>query len=67
MVPNGSLCVAQSILLADCDGNDAQENHENNSNIVIDQVELGHTVNVFNCKSSVIQVVGKVNAVSLGA
>lgn len=46
---------------------DAQENHENNSNIVIDQVELGHTINVFNCKASTIQVKGKVNAVSLGA
>ena len=34
--------------------------------ILIDQTELNQVVNVFNVKSSVIQVKGKVNAISLG-
>lgn len=43
-----------------------QENHENNEMILIEQTEINHIVNVFNVKSSVIQIKGKVNAISLG-
>lgn len=42
------------------------ENFENDSAIVIDNTEINQTVNVFGCTNSVIQVKGKVNAVSLG-
>lgn len=42
------------------------ENHEDNKSIVIDATELNHTVNIFNCKNCVIQVKGKINAVSMG-
>ncbi len=42
------------------------EYHEDNRSIVIDQTELSHTVNIFNCKNCTIQVRGKVNAVSMG-
>ncbi|GAA5931411.1 adenylate cyclase-binding protein [Sporobolomyces koalae] len=41
------------------------ENHENNSAIILDQTEINHIVNVFNVKSSIIQIKGKVNAVNL--
>ncbi|KAK4058737.1 suppressor of rasval19 [Microbotryomycetes sp. JL221] len=41
------------------------ENHDNNREIVIEDTELNQAVNVFNVKSSVIQIKGKVNAVSL--
>lgn len=44
-----------------------QENHENERSIVIEQTEINQTVNVFNVKGSIIQVKGKVNAISLGA
>lgn len=43
----------------------AQENHTGNNNIVIEDTKLTQTVNIFNCKNSVIQVKGKVNAVNL--
>ncbi|BGP13845.1 hypothetical protein JCM10213_002482 [Rhodosporidiobolus nylandii] len=41
------------------------ENHENNQAIVIENTELNHIVNVFNVKASIIQIKGKINAVSL--
>ncbi|BGP30038.1 suppressor of rasval19 [Rhodotorula toruloides] len=41
------------------------ENFENDRAIVVDQTEINQTVNVFNVKSSIIQVKGKVNAISL--
>lgn len=41
------------------------ENHENNNSVVIDATELNHVVNIFGCKNTVIQVKGKVNAVSM--
>ncbi|GAA5830249.1 hypothetical protein JCM11251_001283 [Rhodosporidiobolus azoricus] len=41
------------------------ENHENNPSIVLNDTELNHIVNVFNVKSSIIQIKGKINAVSL--
>ena len=42
------------------------ENHENNRDIVIAETEIGQVINVFSCKNSVIQIKGKVNAISLG-
>lgn len=42
------------------------ENFENDREVIIDNTEISHTINVFSCKSSVIQIKGKVNAVSLG-
>lgn len=42
------------------------ENFDGDRQIVVDGVELNHTVNVFNCKNSIIQVKGKLNAISLG-
>ncbi|KDN44681.1 hypothetical protein K437DRAFT_256912 [Tilletiaria anomala UBC 951] len=41
------------------------ENYEDNRSIVIEQTEISHTVNIFNCKNSIIQIKGKVNAVSM--
>lgn len=41
------------------------EHHDNNREILIETTEIGHTVNIFGCKSSVIQIKGKVNAVSM--
>ncbi|GAA5885400.1 hypothetical protein JCM6882_009603 [Rhodosporidiobolus microsporus] len=41
------------------------ENHENNPSIVLNDTEINHIVNVFNVKSSIIQIKGKINAVSL--
>lgn len=41
------------------------ENFENDREIVIDNTEISHTINVFSCKNSVIQIKGKVNAVTL--
>ncbi|GAA6037098.1 hypothetical protein JCM8097_008731 [Rhodosporidiobolus ruineniae] len=41
------------------------ENHENNQAIVLENTELNHIVNVFNVKASIIQIKGKINAVSL--
>jgi adenylyl cyclase-associated protein len=43
-----------------------KEYHENNSEIIIDNTEINHTVQIFGCKSSVIQIKGKVNAVNMG-
>ena len=45
--------------------NAPQENHENNPMILIDQTEISQIIDVFNVKSSTIQIKGKVNAVSL--
>ncbi|SNX81560.1 probable adenylyl-cyclase-associated protein CAP [Melanopsichium pennsylvanicum] len=41
------------------------EYHEDNRSIVIDQTELNQTVNIFNCKNSIIQIKGKINAVQM--
>lgn len=41
------------------------ENYENDSNIVINELELNHTVYVYNCKNCTIQLKGKFNALSL--
>lgn len=43
-----------------------KEFHEDNNNIVLDQTELNHTVNIFNCKNCTIQIRGKINAVQVG-
>lgn len=41
------------------------EYHEDNRSIVINQTELNQTVNIFNCKNSIIQIKGKINAVQM--
>lgn len=41
------------------------ENHENNPSIVIGQTEINQLVDVFNVRNSVIQINGKVNAISM--
>ncbi|GJN88596.1 hypothetical protein Rhopal_001562-T1 [Rhodotorula paludigena] len=41
------------------------ENYEGEQQIVVDQTEINQTINIFNVKSSIIQVKGKVNAISL--
>lgn len=41
------------------------EYHEDNRSIVIDQTELNQTVNIFNCKNSIVQIKGKINAVQM--
>lgn len=41
------------------------ENYDGAKELVIENTELNHTVNVFSCDNCVIQVKGKVNAVSL--
>lgn len=41
------------------------ENYENDSTITIEGLELNHTVYVYNCKNSTIQLKGKFNALSL--
>lgn len=45
----------------------SQENYENDSNILIASTEINQIINVFNVKSSVITIKGKVNAISLGS
>lgn len=41
------------------------EYHEDNRSITIDQTELNQTVNIFNCKNSIVQIKGKINAVQM--
>lgn len=41
------------------------EYHEGQRDIVIEETALSHTVNLFNCKDSVVQIRGKVNAVQM--
>jgi len=41
------------------------EHFENEPHIVVDGTEIGHTVNIFHCQNCVIEIKGKVNAVSL--
>ncbi|KAL1406916.1 suppressor of rasval19 [Vanrija albida] len=41
------------------------EYHEDNRNIIIDDVALHHTVHIFNCKNTVVQIKGKINAVNV--
>ena len=43
-----------------------QEFFENERNLVIDQGEMSQSVNLFGCKNSILQIRGKVNAVTLG-
>jgi adenylyl cyclase-associated protein len=42
------------------------ENFVGNRNIVIDRVELRHSMYIFNCTDCVIHVKGKLNQISLG-
>lgn len=41
------------------------ENFENEPHLVIDGTDIGHTVNIFRCDHCVIEIKGKVNAVSM--
>ncbi|TIA98058.1 hypothetical protein E3P94_00612 [Wallemia ichthyophaga] len=41
------------------------ENHTNTPHILIDDTKLSHTVNIFNCKNTVVEVKGKVNALNM--
>ncbi|UTT95002.1 hypothetical protein NDA17_003831 [Ustilago hordei] len=41
------------------------EYHEDNRSILIDQTEINQTVNIFNCKNSIVQIKGKINAVQM--
>nr|ODN89009.1 adenylyl cyclase-associated protein [Cryptococcus depauperatus CBS 7841] len=41
------------------------ENQEDNKSIKIDKTELHHTVHVFGCKNSVVQICGKINAITM--
>jgi adenylyl cyclase-associated protein len=42
------------------------ENHTNNRNIVIEHIELRHSVYVFNCVNCVVYIRGKLNQVTIG-
>ena len=51
----------------DLDGNKwTVENYEGSRDIVIEKTEISHIINIFSCKNSVIQIKGKVNAISMG-
>ncbi|KAG9294566.1 hypothetical protein G9A89_008677 [Geosiphon pyriformis] len=41
------------------------ENYENNSNLLIEETAINHTVYIYGCKNSTIQIKGKVNAITL--
>ncbi|WVQ74018.1 hypothetical protein IAR50_003599 [Cryptococcus sp. DSM 104548] len=41
------------------------ENQEGNKAIKIENTELQHTVHIFGCKDSVVQISGKINAISM--
>ncbi|KAF8682381.1 Cyclase-associated protein [Rhizoctonia solani] len=41
------------------------ENYENESGVVVENTEISHVINVFNCKNTTIQIKGKVNGVVL--
>lgn len=44
----------------------SQENQEDNKSIKIENTELHHTVHIFSCVNSVVQISGKINAVTMG-
>lgn len=65
-IPRKPASFAKKPAKKELDGNKwTIENFENDREIVIDGTEISHTINVFSCKNSVIQIKGKVNAVSL--
>ncbi|CAE7231572.1 unnamed protein product [Rhizoctonia solani] len=41
------------------------ENYENDPAVVVENTELSHVVNIFNCKNTTIQIKGKINGVVL--
>ena len=43
-----------------------QEFQENESSLIVEDAQLNHSVNLFGCKKSTIEIKGKVNAVTLG-
>lgn len=71
MGPSGSWCASGSggwwcWLEPQLTRGTCQEYHENNQEIILDNTEINHTVQIFGCKSSVIQIKGKVNAINMG-
>ncbi|KAG8733396.1 hypothetical protein FRC11_006587 [Ceratobasidium sp. 423] len=40
------------------------ENYENDSTVIVENTELSHVVNIFNCKNTTIQIKGKINGVT---
>jgi hypothetical protein len=44
----------------------SQEYQENESGLVVEDVGISQTVNLFGCKNSTVQIKGKVNAVTIG-
>lgn len=42
-----------------------QENYENQEHLVISDTEINHSIFIFRCKNTTIQVKGKVNTISL--
>lgn len=43
-----------------------KEYQENESGLVIENVQINQIVNIFGCKNSTLQIKGKVNAITLG-
>ena len=43
-----------------------QEYQENESSLVVEEVELNQTVNLYGCKNTTVVIKGKLNAVTLG-
>ncbi|QRW00655.1 adenylyl cyclase-associated protein 1 [Ceratobasidium sp. AG-Ba] len=43
----------------------AIENYENDNNVVVENTDLSHVVNIYNCKNTTIQIKGKINTVTL--
>ncbi|KAG8694265.1 hypothetical protein FRC09_009955 [Ceratobasidium sp. 395] len=43
----------------------AIENYENDNSVIVEDTEISHVVNIFNCKNTTIQIKGKINTVTL--
>ena len=43
-----------------------QEYQKDNRNLVISETEMKHTIYIYKCENSTIQIKGKVNAITLG-
>ncbi|CAE6404544.1 unnamed protein product [Rhizoctonia solani] len=41
------------------------ENYENDPSVIVENTEISHVINIFNCKDATIQIKGKVNGVVL--
>lgn len=61
-----SLSKSQLLPVLELDGNKWRiENHDGNQNIVIEQTNLKQVVYIYNCRQCLIQVKGKINAVTM--